>query len=118
VILFIVLCFSLSSGNKQWESCLHKCTLSLLYSGIGEFKNILTLLYRTIKIICNRVIHGFESVCRDLNYTATSYSQTRCKLPECKGKIHTYCANKCKVLLSIKKNKIVSCHIVLRSNKQ
>jgi hypothetical protein len=35
--------------------------------------------YRAIKIICDRVIHGFESVCRYLNYTLDLLSKHKIK---------------------------------------
>jgi hypothetical protein len=43
--------------------------------------NVQRLLHRAIKIICNRVIHGFESVCRYLSYTLDLLSKRKIKRP-------------------------------------
>jgi transcriptional regulator CtsR len=52
--------------------------------------------YRAIKLICNRVIHAFESVCRYLNYTLDLlYKQNKTLKVESqnggKFKIRFYC---------------------------
>jgi hypothetical protein len=43
--------------------------------------NVQRLLHRAIKIICNRVIHGFESVCRYFSYTLDLLSKRKIKRP-------------------------------------
>jgi hypothetical protein len=49
--------------------------------------------YRAIKLICNRVIHAFESVCRYLNYTLDLLYKRKIKrqLKSGKFKIRFYC---------------------------
>jgi hypothetical protein len=72
---------------------IHTAHCLYLFFTENQHNFITSQKYRAIKLICNRVIHAFESVCRYLNYTLDLLYKRKIKrqLKSGKFKIRFYC---------------------------